>query len=624
MPKTLQTLTKPFENIGLRGRLLLAFLGISAFAVLAAVAGMASFSAVGKVLDLIAHQRVPSALASLDLSRQAERIVAAAPILLAAQTPEQHSRQSRTISEEVEQLDVLLSDLKRGTVDVTELARLETAAGKLRGNIKQLDNLVARNLNLQGQKKKLLGDANAANGAIQRLLKPWVLVTESKMLQLQQMAEDPALVQAERSAALLELVEANKFRERLQQAQLDASIINDTLLQSAVIDQPDHLTVTQFRLRHQIEALTQLASGFDEKLLALLSVQIESFRNLTEGTSSLPGLRKKEIEQTLTGERLLDENIELVRELTAAVDHLVGVSKSDIELGNLQAQSVQRLSSGVLIATVILSVVSSTLIVWLYVGRNIVARLTALSSSMLSIADGKLRTPLPPGGGDEVGQMADALRVFRDTAVVREIFGKYVPKSVADAIIAGKGSLQPVQTIATVLYSDLESFTSIAESMTPRQVVQMLNEYFPAVIEPLNLHGGTVNQFQGDAMLVTFNVPIEDPHHADEAVAAACEIQKIVKGRTFAGVPLRTRIGINTGTVIAGNVGAGDRINYTVHGDAVNLAARIEQLNKDYGTLVLVSGTTVSLLSGNYPMELVGEVDIRGKQEPVKLFKLGV
>ena len=77
------------------------------------------------------------------------------------------------------------------------------------------------------------------------------------------------------------------------------------------------------------------------------------------------------------------------------------------------------------------------------------------------------------------------------------------------------------------------------------------------------------------------NVPVEDPGHADQAVSAACEIQNIVKGRTFAGVPLRTRIGINTGTVIAGNVGSGDRINYTVHGDAVNLAARLEQLNKD-------------------------------------------
>jgi class 3 adenylate cyclase len=222
----------------------------------------------------------------------------------------------------------------------------------------------------------------------------------------------------------------------------------------------------------------------------------------------------------------------------------------------------------------------------------------------------------------------EEVRLYRETnrqlAIIREVFGKYVPASVVEAIVSGKGQLKPTQTTATVLYSDLEAFTSIVEDMPPIQVVQMLNEYFPAVIEPINRHGGVVNQFQGDAMLVTFNIPVEDPHHADEAVKTACEIQEVVKNRTFAGISLRTRIGINTGTVIAGNVGSGDRVNYTVHGDAVNQAARLEQLNKVHGTLVLVSGSTVSLLTDTYPLEPVGEVISRGKHESVELFKLAI
>lgn len=214
--------------------------------------------------------------------------------------------------------------------------------------------------------------------------------------------------------------------------------------------------------------------------------------------------------------------------------------------------------------------------------------------------------------------------IVRQLRVIRQVFGKYVPQSLVDAIVAGEGVLTPRQVTATVLYTDIESFSTIAEAMSPENVVTMLNEYFPAVIEPIERHGGVVNQFQGDAMLVTFNVPVEDPIHADKALRVAQDIQKVVKERTFAGMNLRTRIGINTGEVIAGNVGSGDRINYTVHGDAVNLAARLEQLNKDYGSSVLVSETTVQLVEGSYPLDSIGTVPIRGKDSHVGVYSLAV
>ena len=209
---------------------------------------------------------------------------------------------------------------------------------------------------------------------------------------------------------------------------------------------------------------------------------------------------------------------------------------------------------------------------------------------------------------------------LRET-IIRTL-GKYVPESVAASIVRDEGSLEPTRTTATILFSDIESFTSIAEKMPPEHVFQMLNEYFPAVVEPIMDHGGVVNQFQGDALLVTFNVPIEDPIHADHAVETAAAIQAVVAGKTFAGVRLRTRVGINTGEVIAGNVGTGSRYNYTVHGDAVNSAARLEQLNKDYETLTIISESTVKLLHGRYPIEQLGVVPIRGKREGVRIFKL--
>ena len=212
--------------------------------------------------------------------------------------------------------------------------------------------------------------------------------------------------------------------------------------------------------------------------------------------------------------------------------------------------------------------------------------------------------------------------VMNQLKFISDIFGKYVPESVAKQIVAGGAALEPKQVLATILFTDIESFTTLAESIPPKQVVQTLNEYFPAVIEPITRYGGVVNQFQGDAMLVTFNVPLEDSAHADNAVKAAIEIQQASNSRTFAGLPLRTRIGINSGEVFAGNIGAGDRFNYTVHGDAVNLAARLEQLNKKYKTRILMSESTVDLLSDKDNIEPLGEVEIRGKTQSIRIFTI--
>lgn len=213
--------------------------------------------------------------------------------------------------------------------------------------------------------------------------------------------------------------------------------------------------------------------------------------------------------------------------------------------------------------------------------------------------------------------------VMEQMAFIREIFGKYVPDSVASALVRNRGVLEPVRTVATILYSDISGFTGIVENRPPEQTFEMLNEYFPAVIEPITRHGGIVNQIHGDAILALFNLPTENPRHADNAVQAAAEIMQATRERAFGGATLTTRIGVSTGPVIAGNVGDGTRLNYTALGDAVNIAARLEQLNKEYGSNVLVSGETVDLLEDHYPLTLAGEVAIRGRREPVRVSILG-
>ncbi len=213
--------------------------------------------------------------------------------------------------------------------------------------------------------------------------------------------------------------------------------------------------------------------------------------------------------------------------------------------------------------------------------------------------------------------------VAQQLGIIREVFGKYVPADVAKAIVDGRGRLAPTLTKATVLYADIERFTDLSESIGPERMVGVLNEYFPAMMEPVDRYGGVVSQFQGDALLVTFNVPAEDPAHADHAVHVARSMLDIVSQRRFAGERLGIRVGINTGLVVAGNVGSGERVSYTVHGDAVNVAARLEKLNKELRTRLLVSGSTVDALKEAHPLVPVGEFAIRGKSIVTPVFRLG-
>ena len=143
----------------------------------------------------------------------------------------------------------------------------------------------------------------------------------------------------------------------------------------------------------------------------------EEFRGFTDGPESILGAREEELAIVGRAQGLLAENVVLSRQVGDALDRLVGATKQDIGAANQEALAAQRWGSGVVIGMVLLSLLSSGLIVWRYVDRNLIARLTALSDSMLAIAGGNLRAPLPAAGGDEIGHMAEALTVFRDTAV---------------------------------------------------------------------------------------------------------------------------------------------------------------------------------------------------------------
>ena len=213
------------------------------------------------------------------------------------------------------------------------------------------------------------------------------------------------------------------------------------------------------------------------------------------------------------------------------------------------------------------------------------------------------------------------LEAERDRATISGLFGRFVPRAIVNAMIAGRGALAPIEREATVLFADIAGFTEMTKRAGPARTVEILNAYFDEVTRIIGTHNGVVTQFQGDGVLATFNVPVEDAAHPRNAFGAACAILACVAGREFAGERLRVRIGINTGSLVAGNVGGGGRQSYTVYGDAVNLGAQLEALCKEHGTSLLLSAATARALP-EAELIAVGDISVRGFAEPVTVFSI--
>jgi len=193
-------------------------------------------------------------------------------------------------------------------------------------------------------------------------------------------------------------------------------------------------------------------------------------------------------------------------------------------------------------------------------------------------------------------------------------------KTSTDGVQVGSG--EPRE--ATVLFLDLEGFTTLSERLAPQDLVRTLNAFYAAVAEPIMRHDGVITQFQGDAILATFNAPRLNADHAANAIQAALDIQALLQERTFGeGLALRARIGINTGVVIHGLIGTPDRLGYTVIGDEVNIAARLEALNKTYATSIIVSESTRDHAGAQrFAFALLDEALVRGRTTPTRIYQV--
>ena len=285
---------------------------------------------------------------------------------------------------------------------------------------------------------------------------------------------------------------------------------------------------------------------------------------------------------------------------------------------------IDRLIHAMLIGIVVLAL---AIVASIFIGRRVSKPIKAIVRAAHVVESGEFDS-VPQLPGSRIRELDDASNAFNNMVrglnereLIRETLGRFVPEKVASSLLAGGGQIQPQQVDATILFCDIEAFTQMTESLGPVKTVDVLNSYFSAMVAILEQHGGVITQFQGDAILATFNVPLANPDHATNAVRAAQEMLSRVETTVFAGEEMNIRIGINTGPVVAGAIGAEGRLNYTVHGDAVNLAARLENLNKEYGTRLMVSGNTAALAQ-ELEFTQVGESAVRGQTQSIMLYTL--
>jgi class 3 adenylate cyclase len=211
---------------------------------------------------------------------------------------------------------------------------------------------------------------------------------------------------------------------------------------------------------------------------------------------------------------------------------------------------------------------------------------------------------------------------------ITALFGRYVDPGIANAVIARDGHGARIVDV-TVLFTDLRDFTALSEQLAPEDLLAALNDHYEAIVPVVHKHGGTVNKFIGDAIMATFGAPLPHSDHAARALAAAREMLRAMDDlnarRERLGRPLlRMGVGIATGPVVVGSLGAEERVEYAVIGDTVNTASRLEGLCKQYATGLVVSEATRDAIDGGVPLRLLGETHVKGKSAPLRVYTVEV
>jgi class 3 adenylate cyclase len=261
----------------------------------------------------------------------------------------------------------------------------------------------------------------------------------------------------------------------------------------------------------------------------------------------------------------------------------------------------------------------------LLLANSIVRPFSAVGRGMAAVREGRYDVRVPVTTSDELGELADGFNRMAagllEREQLREAFGTYLDRDVAEYILSEGEVPRAFEAEVSVLFCDVRDFTGFAERADATEVVACLNELFEAVVPAVTRHGGHVDKFIGDGLLAVFGAPEMFRDHADRALRAGLDIVRVTE--EGAAGELRVGVGINSGPVVAGAIGGAGRLNFSVIGDVVNVAARVEAATRETGDGLLLTAETRDRLTRSLPLVPRGAAALKGREEPIELFAPG-
>jgi class 3 adenylate cyclase len=303
------------------------------------------------------------------------------------------------------------------------------------------------------------------------------------------------------------------------------------------------------------------------------------------------------------------------------INVVTGVVVSGLSSG--QSSSLAGLGLSVVAAVVVAFTISLELTVLM--SRSILRPVRDLLDATERVKAGDFSARVPVISGDELGTLAlsfnEMMRGLAEREALHDAFARYVDPQVARRVLDEGSRIDGEEAEVTIAFVDIRDFTSFAERTSAREAVAYVNDFLELVVPIVTRHGGHANKFVGDGLLAVFGAPVRLPDHADRAVAAAAEMAGAVQERF--GERLRIGVGLSSGPVLAGTVGGGDKLDFTVIGDPVNVASRVEEVTRATGDTVLITEATHALLANQrVPLEARGAIPLKGRNDPVRIYAL--